>query len=35
LIELHNKYEIPVVAANNCFYIDPEDRKTQDVIKAL
>ncbi|MEA3387518.1 MAG: hypothetical protein U9Q66_03990 [Patescibacteria group bacterium] len=25
LIELHKKYDIAVVATNNCFYIDPED----------
>lgn len=35
LIELHNKYEIPVVATNNCYYVNKEDKKTQDVIKAL
>lgn len=35
LIEIYNEYEIPVVATNNCYYIDFEDRKTQDVIKAL
>ncbi len=35
LIEIHNNYDIPVVATNNCFYIDKEDKKTQDVIKAL
>ena len=35
LIELHKNYNIPVVAANNCFYVDREDKKTQDVIMAL
>ena len=35
LIDLHKNYNIPVVAANNCFYVDPEDAKTQDVIQAL
>jgi DNA polymerase III alpha subunit len=35
LIELHNNFNIPVVATNNCFYLDPEDKKSQDVIKAL
>jgi len=35
LIELNKNFSIPVVATNNCFYIDREDRKTQDVIKAL
>jgi DNA polymerase III subunit alpha len=35
LIEINKNYNIPVVATNNCFYIDREDRKTQDVIKAL
>ena len=35
LIEINKNFQIPVVAANNCFYIDREDKKTQDVIKAL
>lgn len=35
LIEIHKNYGIPVVAANNCYYVDPEDAKTQDVIQAL
>lgn len=35
LIDIHNKYNVKVVATNNCFYIDKEDKKTQDVIKAL
>jgi len=35
LIEISKKYNIQVVATNNCYYIDPEDRKTQDVIMAL
>jgi DNA polymerase III alpha subunit len=35
LIEFNKNYNIPVVATNNCFYIDPEDKKSQDVIKAL
>ncbi|MDD2871632.1 MAG: DNA polymerase III subunit alpha [Candidatus Gracilibacteria bacterium] len=35
LIEIYKNYDIPVVATNNCFYIDREDKKTQDVIKAL
>lgn len=35
LIELHKKYNFKVVAANNCYYINPEDKQTQDVIMAL
>lgn len=35
LIKLHKKYGFKVVAANNCYYIYKEDKKTQDVIKAL
>ncbi|MDF1682585.1 MAG: hypothetical protein P1U46_02350 [Patescibacteria group bacterium] len=35
LIDIHSKYDIPVVAANNCYYLDKSDSKTQDVIKAL
>ncbi|MFC1797987.1 hypothetical protein ACFLY2_02355 [Patescibacteria group bacterium] len=35
LIEFNKDYSIPVVATNNAYYIDPEDRKSQDVIKAL
>lgn len=35
LIEIHKNFQIPVVAANNCFYVDREDAKTQDVIQAL
>ena len=35
LIELNKNYDIPVVATNNCYYVDPEDAKTQDVIQAL
>ncbi len=35
LIELHNKYNLNVVATNNCYYINEEDKKTQDVIQAL
>ncbi len=35
LIELSKKYDIQVVATNNCYYINKEDKKTQDVIKAL
>jgi len=35
LIEINKKYDIPVVASNNCYYLDKEDKKTQDVIKAL
>ncbi|MDP5039139.1 MAG: DNA polymerase III subunit alpha, partial [Candidatus Gracilibacteria bacterium] len=35
LIKLHKKYGFKVVAANNCYYINKEDRKTQDIIMAL
>ncbi|MCP4522884.1 MAG: DNA polymerase III subunit alpha, partial [Candidatus Gracilibacteria bacterium] len=35
LVDLHKKYNIPVVAANNCFYVEKSDAKTQDVIQAL
>jgi len=35
LIKIHKKYAVPVVATNNCFYIDETDKKTQDVIMAL
>jgi len=35
LIELNSKYNISVVATNNCFYIEKTDAKTQDVIMAL
>jgi len=35
LIDIYKQHKIPVVAANNCYYIDKEDKKTQDVIMAL
>lgn len=35
LIELHQNYNIPVVAANDCYYVEKDDKKTQDVIMAL
>jgi len=35
LIELYNKYNLWVVATNNCYYINKEDKQTQDVIQAL
>lgn len=35
LINLHKKYGFKVVAANNCYYVNRDDKKTQDVIKAL
>lgn len=35
LVELHNKYNLKVVATNNCYYINKEDKQTQDVIQAL
>ena len=35
LIEINKNYGIPVVAANNNYYIEKSDAKTQDVIQAL
>lgn len=35
LIEISQKYSIPVVATNNCYYIEKSDKTTQDVIQAL
>ena len=35
LIRLSEKYSIPVVAAQNSYYINKEDKTTQDVIMAL
>ncbi|MDD5212904.1 MAG: DNA polymerase III subunit alpha [Candidatus Gracilibacteria bacterium] len=35
LIDLAKTYSIPVVATNNCYYIDKSDKTTQDVIQAL
>jgi len=35
LIELHKTYDIPVVATNDCYYVEKEDKNTQDVIMAL
>lgn len=35
LIELHKKYNLNVVATNNSYYIEKEDKNTQDVIQAL
>ena len=35
LIELHNNYDIPIVASQNSYYVDKEDKMTQDVIMAL
>ncbi|MFA5917367.1 MAG: DNA polymerase III subunit alpha [Candidatus Gracilibacteria bacterium] len=35
LIELYNKYNLGVVATNNCYYIEKQDKQTQDVIQAL
>lgn len=35
LIELHKKYHFPVVATNDCYYIEKWDKKTQDIIMAL
>jgi DNA polymerase-3 subunit alpha len=35
LIELNKNYNIPVVACQNTYYINEEDKETQDVIQAL
>jgi len=35
LIELNKKYNIPVVACQNTYYINESDKETQDVIQAL
>jgi DNA polymerase III subunit alpha len=35
IIELHKKHSFKVIAANDCYYIEKEDKKTQDIIKAL
>lgn len=35
LIALHKKHTFQVVAANNCYYIEKEDKQTQDIIMAL
>jgi DNA polymerase III subunit alpha len=35
IINLHKKHHLPVVAANNCYYISETDKKTQDIIMAL
>jgi len=35
LIDLHKKYSFKVVACNNCYYIDKEDKTIQDIIMAL
>jgi DNA polymerase-3 subunit alpha len=35
LIDLAKAHSIPVVATNNCYYIDKSDKTTQDVIQAL
>ena len=35
LIKINSKYNINVVATNTCFYINKDDKKSQDVIMAL
>ena len=35
LIGLHKKYHFPVVACQNVYYIEKDDKTTQDVIMAL
>jgi len=34
-IYYHENHKIPIVATNSCYYIDTEDKKTQDIIMAL
>lgn len=35
LIELANNFNLNLVATNNCYYIEKDDKNTQDVIQAL
>jgi DNA polymerase-3 subunit alpha len=35
LIELYKLYDVPLVACQNSYYVDKEDKATQDVIMAL
>ena len=35
LIEIGQKYQIPLVACQNSYYIDKDDKTTQDIIMAL
>ncbi len=35
MVELHNNYAIPVVACQNSYYVNVDDKMTQDVIMAL
>jgi DNA polymerase-3 subunit alpha len=35
LVEINKNYGIPVVACQNTYYINPEDKETQDIIQAL
>jgi DNA polymerase-3 subunit alpha len=35
LIEIANKYDLNVVATNNCYYLTKEDKQAQDVIIAI
>lgn len=35
LIEINKEFSVPVVATNNTYYIDKQDKETQDVIVAL
>jgi len=34
-IYYHENHEVNIVATNSCYYIDPSDKKTQDIIVAL
>ena len=35
LIDLYKEYDVPLVACQNSYYVDKEDKTTQDVIMAL
>ena len=35
LIKISKKFDISVVACNNCYYIEKQDKKTQDIIMAM
>ena len=35
LIKISKRFDIPVVACNNCYYIEKQDKKTQDIIMAM
>ncbi|MBB1564739.1 DNA polymerase III subunit alpha [Candidatus Gracilibacteria bacterium] len=35
LIKISKRFDIPVAACNNCYYIEKQDKKTQDIIMAM